>query len=74
MDYMEEKMKNLRKISLVLVLALIVGTFGNVLPASAAKEVKSSWSFKTTSGKTVGVPNGIRHLQTAHLHTGSVIS
>ena len=48
-------MKNLRKISLVLVLALIVGTFGNVLPASAAKEVKSSWSFKTTSGKTVGV-------------------
>lgn len=48
-------MKNLRKISLVLVLALIVGTFGNVLPASAAKEIKSSWSFKTASGKTVEV-------------------
>jgi len=46
-------MKKMKKLSLVLVLALIIGTFGNVLPVSAA--TKSSWSFQTTSGKTVEV-------------------
>lgn len=53
MDYMEEKMKKMKKLSLVLVLALMIGMFGNILPASAA--TKSSWSFETTSGKTIEV-------------------
>lgn len=53
-----KKTKNF--LSLVLVLALIIGTCGNVVMASAA--TKSSWSFKTTSGKTVEV-NGTITLQ-----------
>lgn len=42
-----------KKLSLVLVLALLVGMFGNVVAASAA--TKSSWSFKTKSGLTIEV-------------------
>lgn len=42
-----------KKLSLILIMALIIGTFGNVIMASAA--TKSSWSFETKSGITVDV-------------------
>jgi len=49
---MEETMKEMKKrLSLILVLSLLIGMFGNVVMASAA----SSWSFKTKSGYTVEV-------------------
>ena len=45
-------MKRMKKnLSLVLVLALLIGMFGNVVVASAA----SAWSFKTKSGLTIEV-------------------
>lgn len=47
-------MKSIKKqLSLFLVLALILGTFGNLTFASAA--TKSSWYFKTSSGQTIEV-------------------
>lgn len=52
-----KKMKS--KLSLVLMLALLIGLFGNVSPASAATVLKSSWSFKTASGITLQVGDTI---------------
>ncbi len=51
-------MKKMKKnLSLVLVLALLLGTFGNVVMAEAAS--KSSWSFQTASGTTLEVNDTI---------------
>ena len=51
-------MKRMKKnVSLVLVLALLIGMFGNVVAASAA--TKSSWSFKTKSGLTIEIDETI---------------
>jgi len=59
MDYMEETMKNMKKqLSLFLVLALILGTFGNLTFASAAAK-ESSWSFKTRTGQVIKVGGDI---------------
>jgi len=49
-------MKNMKqKLSLVLVLALLVSLFSGIVSASAATVTKSSWSFRTTSGKRIDV-------------------
>lgn len=55
-------MKNMKKqLSLFLVLALILGTLGNLTFASAATK-ESSWSFKTRTGQVIKVGGDI-HMQ-----------
>lgn len=56
---MEEARNTMKKhLSLLLVLALILGTFANTTFASAATKL-SSWSFKTKSGQTIDVDGHI---------------
>ena len=51
-------MKRMKQnLSLVLVLTLLIGMFGNVVAAGAA--TKSSWSFQTKSGQTIEIDETI---------------
>lgn len=54
-----------KKLSLVLVLALLVGSFGNVVMAGAASN--SSWSVRTKSGKTLNVNSNATKADTIYL-------
>jgi len=54
-----------KKLSLVLIMALIIGTFGNVIMASAA--TKSSWSVKTGSGIVLEVSSKAANADTIYL-------
>ena len=54
-----------KKLSLVLVLALLIGSFGNVVMAGAASN--SSWSVRTKSGKTLNVNSNATKADTIYL-------
>ena len=55
-----------KKLSLVLIMALIIGTFGNVVMASAATAT-SSWSVKTSSGIVLAVAKDAKKADTIYL-------